>query len=67
MLKFQRTQICIYPQQPLDKIVYDLEKIVENQVNPYNSMFSAVEKFSVFFFFLPWEVEMTKIWNDFNV
>ena len=53
MLKFQRTQICIYPQQPLDKIVYD-------QVNPYNSMFPAVEKFSVFFFFLPWEVEMTK-------
>lgn len=66
-MKNTQSQKSNYPQQPLDKIVYDLEKIVENQVNPYNSMFPAVEKFSVFFFFLPWEVEMTKMWNDFNV
>ena len=51
MLKFQRTQICIYPQQPLDKIVYDLEKIVENQVNPYIPC-SRLLKSSVCFSFL---------------
>lgn len=44
LLKFQAKQICNYPQQPLDKIVYDFKKSVEKSVNGCNAGLWAVEK-----------------------